>query len=121
MSLRNLARGCALSLALLVAACGGREAGNTSAGATAEPAGPKPPAALPDNGFKAQITLPDPPTKLRAGQKQTVQVKIKNASDVQWYARGGELNTNPDNRFYLAAGNRWLKGDGGEMVTNMDG
>ena len=62
---------------------------------------------LPDNAFKAQITLVDPPAKLRAGQKETIRVRIKNASDVQWYAHGGEINTNPDNRFYLAVGNRW--------------
>ena len=76
---------------------------------------------LPDSGFKAQITLIDPPTKLRVGQKETVRLKVKNASDVQWYSRGGELNKNPDNRFYLAVGNRWLKTDAKTLVTNMDG
>ena len=77
--------------------------------------------ALPDTGFKAEITIASPPAKLRAGQKETIQVNIKNASDVQWYARGGEVNTNPDNRFYIAIGNRWLKAEGEQLVTNMDG
>ena len=39
------------------------------------------PSALPDRAFKASIMLVDPPAKLRAGQKQTIQVKVKNASD----------------------------------------
>src|SRR4051812_27869376 len=68
------------------------------------------PSALPDNGFKATITLVDPPAKLRAGEKATLQVKIKNSSDVLWYARGAEFNSSSDNKFYLAAGNRWLTG-----------
>jgi len=76
---------------------------------------------LPANGFKAQITLVDPPAKLRVGQKEMIRAKIKNVSDVKWYSHGGEINTNPDNRFYLALGNRWLKSDGKTLVTNMDG
>src|SRR4029453_12256109 len=76
---------------------------------------------LPENGFKAQITVTDVPTKMRPGEKATVQVKVKNVSDAQWYARGGELNTNPDNRYYLAAGNRWLNAGDEKLVTNMDG
>ncbi len=67
---------------------------------------------LPDRGFKAQITLPDPPLKLRAGQKENITFKIKNISDVVWWQRGGELSDRSDNKFYLAAGNRWLDKDG---------
>jgi hypothetical protein len=37
-----------------------------------------------------------------------------------WWARGAQVNTRQDNKFYLAAGNRWLKADG-ELLTNMDG
>ena len=115
----------ALLCALSLAACGGRPqppAGNT-AGATSAPA-PKPgatPGPLPTNAFKAQITLPDPPAKMRAGEKATVTVRVRNASDAQWFARGAVVNTNPGNRFYIAAGNRWLKADGQTLVTDMDG
>jgi hypothetical protein len=76
--------------------------------------------ALPDNAYKAEISLLEPPAKLRAGQKETVRVKVKNLSETIWYARGGEINTSPDNRFYLAVANRWMKPDG-SMLTNMDG
>ena len=30
------------------------------------------------------------------------------------------MNTRPDNKFYIAAGNRWLKADG-SLLTDMDG
>jgi hypothetical protein len=78
------------------------------------------PSALPNNGFKAQVTLVEPPTKLRSGQKETVRVKIKNASDVMWWARGAPVNTSPSNKFYIATGNRWFKSDG-SLLTDMDG
>jgi hypothetical protein len=110
----------ALGCALALAACGGgaRPAANTTASAPAAPS--RTPGPLPDAGFKAQLTLPDAPAKLRAGQKETVQVHVKNASDVFWWARGGELNDRSDNFYYLAAGNRWLRPDG-SLVTDMDG
>jgi hypothetical protein len=37
-----------------------------------------------------------------------------------WWARGAPVNPRSDNKFYLAAGNRWLKADG-TLQTNMDG
>ena len=79
------------------------------------------PAALPDKGFKATITLVDPPAKLRAGEKTTIQVKVRNSSDVLWYARGAEINASADNKFYLAAGDRWLNAADEKLVTDMDG
>jgi hypothetical protein len=85
----------------------------------AEPASTEP-AALPTNGFKAELALIEPPQKLRAGQRETIRVKVKNASDVMWWARGAQINTRPDNKFYIAAGNRWLKPDG-SLLTDMDG
>jgi hypothetical protein len=114
----------ALLCALALAACARPTppAGNTT-GATSAPA-PKPgatPGPLPNNAFKAQITLPDAPAKLRAGEKATVTVRVRNASDAQWFARGAIVNTNPGNRFYIAAGDRWLKADGQTLVTDMDG
>jgi hypothetical protein len=58
---------------------------------------------------------------LRTGQKQTIQVKVKNASDVLWYARGAVANTAPSNMFYLAVADRWFEADGEKLVTDMDG
>ncbi|MGH9871901.1 MAG: hypothetical protein ACRD9S_05465 [Pyrinomonadaceae bacterium] len=73
-------------------------------------------APLPANGYKATITLAEPPTKLRPGQKVTIQVKARNASDVPWKVRGG----GDDNKFYIAVGDRWLSADG-TVITAQDG
>jgi hypothetical protein len=104
--------------------CGGKASnpnpGQTQAASPPPPARPNEPVALPDKGFKAAITLVDPPAKLRAGQKETIRVKIKNDSPVTWWARGAPVNARSDNKFYIATGNRWLKPDGA-VLTNMDG
>lgn len=113
----------ALACALAAGACARKQpvvAGNTANTNAAQPTASKTPGPLPEGAFKAQITLPDAPAKLRAGQKETVQVHLKNVSDVYWWARGGEPNERNDNWFYIATGNRWLKPDG-TLVTDMDG
>jgi hypothetical protein len=109
----------ALACALATAAGCGKQGGGNG-GTTPTPVVSKTPGPLPDAAFKAQITLPDAPAKLRAGQKETIQVRVRNASDVFWWSRGGEINERSDNHFYIAAGNRWLKPDG-TLVTDMDG
>lgn len=124
IDLRKLLVALALISAFTTLSCSSEQApsNNTISGAAStQPTTPTEPTALPDHAFKAQTTLPDAPTKLRAGQKETVQVKVRNASDAIWYVRGAPVNTNPDNKFYIAAGNRWLKADGATLVTNMDG
>ena len=118
---------CALAVALAgAAACRRKQTaannnGNAPNANANQQAQTKEQHALPDNGFKAQITLPGAPAKLRAGQQERVQVRVKNASEVFWWARGGEQNDRSDNKFYLAAGNRWFKADGTTLVTDMDG
>jgi hypothetical protein len=103
----------------LFAGC--RQQTSTTGNSQPQPPSKREAGPLPDSGFKAAITLVDPPTRLRAGEKANIQVKVKNASDAQWFARGGAINTLPDNRFYLAVGNRWLKAEGEQLLTNMDG
>jgi hypothetical protein len=98
----------ALVCLLALAAAGCQRPPGTADTATA-PAPGRTPGPLPDAAFK-----------LRAGQKEVVQVHIKNASDVFWWARGGEINERNDNFFYVAAGNRWLKADG-TLHTDSDG
>jgi hypothetical protein len=67
---------------------------------------------MPDEGFKAEISIAEPPKQLRAGQVEVLNIKIKNTSNVVWWQRGGETNDRSDNIFYIAAGNRWLDKDG---------
>lgn len=111
-----------LVICCAVVATGCRQpASTTSTERGSKTVAPGQPQALPENGFKASITLVDPPAKLRVGQKQSIRVKVKNASDVMWYARGAEFNPSTDNKFYLAAGNRWLQSDDESLITDMDG
>jgi hypothetical protein len=119
MSSRNRAYLCAIIIGImgagLLAACASqRPTGNNATSAASDL--PYATAPLPDNGYKARITLPDPPTKLRAGEKVIIQVRAQNASDVPWKVRGGGA----DNKFYIAAGDRWLKPDG-TLITAQDG
>jgi hypothetical protein len=89
-------------------------------GAPSQPAVSKTAGPLPDRGFKALLAFKDAPTKLRVGQKETVVLRVKNASDVFWWSRGGEINENSGNQFYLALGDKWFQEDG-KLVTEMDG
>ena len=122
-----LALACALlSCASALSGCGGRGGENVAqspsgaqpapaatAAATAAPAAPGP---LPDEGYRAQITLPDAPARLRAGQKQTVNVNVRNASNVTWIVPRDQEG----NKYVMAVMNSWLQPDG-TLATNMDG
>jgi hypothetical protein len=67
---------------------------------------------LPDSGFNATIKLPDPPAKLRTGEIRTINITVKNNSNTIWWRRGGQTTNRTDNKFYIAAANRWLDKDG---------
>jgi 4-amino-4-deoxy-L-arabinose transferase-like glycosyltransferase len=72
-------------------------------------------APLPADGFRAELRVPDPPTRLRAKEQATVGVWVKNTSPYLWPARerGGEP-------FQLSLGNHWLSADG-RPAFNDDG
>src|SRR2546429_9744021 len=59
------------------------------------------PSALPANGFKAAITLVEPPAKLRSGQKETARARVKNARAVMGWPRGAPVNPSRNNKFYM--------------------
>ena len=73
-------------------------------------------APLSDDAFRATITLPASPSRLRAGQKETLQVVVKNASDYLWPARGESSG-----KFFLNAGDIWYEARGERLVNNLDG
>jgi hypothetical protein len=118
IQLRIILLAAAVACVIIAAGCKPKTPTNTappSQGANAPPvskaAGP-----LPDNGFKAEITLPDPPLRLRMGQRETITARVKNTSDVVWWQRGGETNDRSDNMFYIALGNHWLDKDGNRTL-----
>src|SRR5438270_4840593 len=101
MKLRLILAACACAFALAGCSQKQKPSGNNNTPAAPTPAASKTPGPLPDTAFKAEITLSDPPTKLRAGQKENIQVRVRNASNVFWWARGGETNDRTDNKFYI--------------------
>lgn len=109
-----------LALLLTAVACKETTTAPGSNTAASQPTASKTPGPLPDRGFRALLAFKDAPTKLRTGQKETVVVRVKNASDVFWWARGGEINNSNSNQFYIAVGDAWLQEDG-KLLTNMDG
>ena len=70
---------------------------------------------LPESAFRAEIRVANPPTHLSAGEQATVQLSIKNTSDVTW--RGRDWDADP---LQIAAGNHWLDSQG-KIVVNDDG
>jgi hypothetical protein len=105
-------------VACLFAACGGAQKEKQSA-EPAAPAADSPVATgpLPPEGYRAALSFADEPGQMRAGETKTIRVRVKNASAVPWQVRGG----GPDNRYYIAVGNRWFRADGTTLVTSMDG
>jgi len=65
-------------------------------------------APLPQDAFKARISFAyETPAKVRAGEKLSVHILVKNASNVLWpYA--GEL----DGKYQIRLGNRWVDQNG---------
>jgi hypothetical protein len=120
MKLRIALLAAAIACAAMGAGCNPKNTTTTNASNSNLPVVSKTPGPLPDQGFKAEITLPDAPSKLRAGQKEIITLKVRNASDVVWLQRGGETNDRPDNMFYIAAGNRWLDKDG-KLTSETEG
>jgi hypothetical protein len=72
--------------------------------------------AMSDSGFKASLTINDPPTKLRAGEVAILQVRVKNASDTNWPALGME-----DGKYAITVRNRWLANGTDQVVNDLDG
>ena len=124
VSYRKVFLGAVIAGLVVFAGCKPKQpATNSSAGnaqQTKTPAQQKTAGPLPDSGFKAQITAPDPPERLRTGQVAIINIKVKNTSDVIWYQRGGMTTDRTDNKFYIAAGNRWLDKDG-KLTSETEG
>jgi hypothetical protein len=74
---------------------------------------PHVPTRLPDDSMISEISVADPPQRLRAGQQATVQVAVKNLSRSAWVAgdRSGGA-------FRVAVGNHWLDLNGNSVVND---
>ena len=75
----------------------------------------EPGGALPERALKAELIWSQPPPQsFSAGLKETVYVKVRNASDVVWPALGRS-----DGSFRLFVGNHWLD-ENNKIVVNDD-
>ncbi|HXI23491.1 MAG TPA: hypothetical protein VNG71_06425 [Pyrinomonadaceae bacterium] len=72
-------------------------------------------APLLDNGFRAGIDLKNPPVTLSTGERVTLDVTVKNISNVRWPGRQWHAEL-----FQIAVGNHWLDATG-NVVSNDDG
>jgi 4-amino-4-deoxy-L-arabinose transferase-like glycosyltransferase len=70
---------------------------------------------LPDSAFRVGLSLLDPPTKLRAGEKQKLSVLVRNDSDAVW--PGCERSAG---RFQTHLAGRWLD-EAGQVVSKEEG
>lgn len=82
------------------------------ASANAQPAVPKG-APLPDKAFKASINAANAPASMTVGQQATIQVKLKNTSDVAWPAAG-----DANGKYQVKLGNHWLDTKGKPVVVD---
>jgi hypothetical protein len=81
----------------------------------ADPNAPRPDSPLPDAAYKADISLVEPLTTMRAGEKKIIKVKVKNASPVLWLVYGTE-----GLKYRVAVGNAWLDASQ-KLISKMDG
>ena len=78
-----------------------------------EPPQPRPP--LPAEGFRAELSVKNPPAVLRAKKQAAIPVRIRNVSPVTWLAR--ERGGSPHQ---VSLGNHWLD-EAGNTAINDDG
>jgi hypothetical protein len=70
---------------------------------------------LPGGAFRAAISVAAPPHGLRAGQRETVRVKVKNLGDADWPAHGRD----GDGYFQVNLGYTW-RDAGGRAVEDVN-
>jgi hypothetical protein len=83
---------------------------------SAESSTPKVNSPLPERAYKADLSLVEPLTTMKAGEKKPVRIRVKNASDTVWLVYG----INQDTKYRVAVADSWLDSDG-QLITNMDG
>jgi hypothetical protein len=69
---------------------------------------------LPDMAFKAQLSAAKTPPVMRAGQKYSIRVSLRNDSRIVW------PGLQPTWQFQLTVGNSW-RTQAGAIVNNLDG
>ena len=111
MKLKNLLAALACAAAL---GCGDGEPGAAPGASDPEANLERVLKPLPDEGFKAQITVANPPERLARGERVDVSVRVKNASGAEWPMRGQAGSGN----FQVNLGGHWLDADGKDVKSD---
>lgn len=73
--------------------------------------------AFPDEDYRARIEwAAPPPATLRAGERATLSLRVRNDGKSAWPARGDTRG-----RFQVNAGDRWLDAESERVVNDLDG
>jgi hypothetical protein len=74
-------------------------------------------AAFPDGDYRAEINwAAPPPASMRAGERATLRLRVRNAGGSAWPSRGDTRGM-----FQVNAGDRWLDSEGARVVNDLDG
>ena len=73
-------------------------------------------AALSDEDYRAEITTADAPALMRAGERRTLRVRVRNLGRAVWPAHGDTRGM-----YQVNAGDRWLDAAGARVVNDLDG
>jgi hypothetical protein len=74
---------------------------------------PAPRVPLPDDGFRAEISIIEMPAAFRAGEPAVVRVRVANVSGRTWRARERSAG-----KFHVGLGNRWLATAGSTLIND---
>ena len=69
---------------------------------------------LPEEGFKAMISIENPPSIIKINSSTSIKIKVKNISPVVWPSKG-----KPDGQYKINLAYHWL--DMGDKVVIHDG
>ncbi|HEX7177497.1 MAG TPA: hypothetical protein VF240_19720 [Pyrinomonadaceae bacterium] len=73
-------------------------------------------AALPDGAYRARLSLPRAPARMKPGERASLLVRVRNEGSAPWPARG-----NAQGMLQVNVGDRWLATDGRTVVNDLDG
>jgi hypothetical protein len=69
-----------------------------------------------DQDYRAGIGAPGAPTRLRAGERVELHLRVRNLGPVTWPAHGDTRGM-----YQVNAGDRWLDREGRRVVNDLDG